>query len=148
MKFKTFTAFVCGVLMLTSSLCLASSTLEAGKVIVGGIFPGMSVGELTDTFGQPQLKNGDNWTYLTFEVEIENGVVEKVSTRSDTMVTPEGVRVGLAAEVLNHSYGTADKVDRERDGDEYEYFSMDGTKKIEFKVVNGIIAKITCSLRD
>ena len=37
MKFKTFTAFVCGVLMLTSSLCLASSTLEAGKVIVEGI---------------------------------------------------------------------------------------------------------------
>lgn len=147
MKFKFLAALLCGALMLTSSLCLAS-TLEAGKVIVGGIFPGMSATDLIDAFGQPQHKDGDDWTYPTFEVEIENGVVEKVSTRSDTMATPEGVRVGLAAEALNTSYGKADKVDRERDGDEYEYFSTDGTKKIEFKVVNGIIAKITCSLRD
>ncbi|MBQ9496048.1 MAG: hypothetical protein IJR52_00580, partial [Selenomonadaceae bacterium] len=140
MKFKIFAALVCGALMLASSLCLAAN-LAADKVSIGGIYPGMSATELTDTFGQPVYRDGDDWTYSTFKIDIERGVVEKVSTTSDTMATPDGVRVGLAAEVLNTSYGTADKVDRERDGDEYKYFSADGTKKIEFKVVNGIIAK-------
>ncbi|MBR1805035.1 MAG: hypothetical protein IJ774_01470 [Selenomonadaceae bacterium] len=146
MKFKFLAALVCGVLMLTSSLC--SAVVDGEKIALGSIFPGMSVTELTDAFGQPVYRDGDDWTYSTFKVDIERGVVEKVSTTSDTLATPEGVRVGLAAESLNSTYGKADKVDRERDGDEYEYFSSDGTKKIEFKVVNGIIAKITCSLRD
>ena len=147
MKFKIFAALVCGALMLASSLCLAAN-LAADKVSIGGIYPGMSATDLTDAFGQPTYSDGDDWQYQNFEIEIKGGVVEKVSTTSETLVTPEGVRVGLAAEVLNTSYGKADKVDRERDGDEYEYFSTDGMKKIEFKVVNGIIAKITCSLRD
>lgn len=146
MNFKTLAAFICGALMLTSSLCFAA--VDGGKISIGSIYPGMSATDLTDAFGQPVYRDGDDWTYQTFKVEIERGVVEKVSTTSDTLTTPDGVRVGLAAESLNSTFGTADKVDRERDGDEYEYFSTDGTKKIEFKVVNGIIAKITCSLRD
>ena len=146
MKFKFLTALVCGALLLTSSPGFAA--VDGGKIALGGIFPGMSEAALIDAFGQPVYRDGDDRTYSTFKVEIERGVVEKVSTTSETLVTPEGVRVGLAAEVLNTSYGKADKVDRERDGDEYEYFSTDGTKKIEFKVVNGVIAKITCSLRD
>ena len=146
MNFKTLAAFICGALMLTSSLCFAA--VDGGKISIGSIYPGMSATALTDAFGQPTYSDGDDWTYPTFKVEIERGVVEKVSTTSYNLTTPDGVRVGLAVEVLNTSFGTADKVDRERDGDEYEYFSTDGTKKIEFKVVNGIIAKITCSLRD
>ena len=146
MKVKFLAALVCGAIILTSSLCFAA--VDGGKISIGSIFPGMSESAVIDAFGQPVYRDGDDWTYSTFKVDIERGVVEKVSTTSETMVTPEGVRVGLAAESLNSTYGKADKVDRERDGDEYEYFSSDGTKKIEFKVVNGIIAKITCSLRD
>ena len=50
---KFLAALICGALLLSSSLCMASATLEAGKVIVGGIFPGMTVNQLIDGFGQP-----------------------------------------------------------------------------------------------
>ena len=146
MKFKFWAALVCGALMLASSLCLAA--VDGGKIALGGIAPGMSETALVDAFGQPTSRDGEDWIYPNFKVEVERGVVEKISTRNEILITPDGVRVGLSAEVLNSTFGTADKVDRERDGDEYEYFSTDGTKKIEFKVVNGVIAKITCSLRD
>ena len=146
MKFKVLTALICGAMILASSLCLAA--VDGGKITLGGIYPGMSANDLTNAFGQPTYKNGDDWTYQNFKVEVEGGIVEKVSTTSDTMTTPNGVRVRLAAEVLNSTFGKADKVDRDSDGDEYEYYSTDGTKKIEFKVVNGVIVKISCELKD
>lgn len=145
---KFFAALICGAMLLSSSLCMASATLEAGKVIVGGIFPGMTVNQLIDGFGQPTYRDGDDWTYRNFTVDIEGGIVEKVSTRSNDMPTPEGVRVGQAADVLNHTYGAADKVDYDDGGVEYEYYSIDGSKKIEFTVMNGVITKISCSIRD
>ena len=146
MNFKNLTALICSALILGSSTCFAA--VDAGKIVLGAIAPGMSETALINAFGQPQSKKGDDWNYPTFKVEVENGIVTEVSTRSETIITPDGVRVGLAAESLNSTFGTADKVDHERDGVEYEYYSTDGTKKIEFKVVNGIIAKITCKLRD
>ena len=146
MKFKSFAAVLCGAMILSSSLCLAA--VDGGQIMLGRIFPGMSETALIDAFGQPVQRNGDDWTYQTFKVEVERGVVEKVSTRSDTIITPNGVRVGQAAEALNSTFGKADKVDYDSDGVEYEYYSTDRTKKIEFKVVNGIIAKITCKIND
>ena len=148
MQFKFLAALVCGVLMLTSSLCMAA--VDGGKISIGSIYPGMSVQELIKTCGQPLSKdrNGDDWQYQNFEIEVEGNVVEEISTRSSTIATPDGVRVGQAAEVLNSTFGTADKFKTDSDGVEYKYFSTDGMKEIEFKVVNGVIAKITCSLRD
>ena len=143
-----FAALICGAVLIVSSLCMASATLESGKVIVGGIFPGMTVNLLIDGFGQPNYRDGDDWTYQNFKVEVERGIVEKVSTRSNDMPTPEGVRVGQSADVLNSTYGAADKVDYDDGGVEYEYYSVDGSKKIEFTVMNGVIAKISCSIRD
>ncbi|MBD3879494.1 MAG: hypothetical protein SR1Q5_07400 [Quinella sp. 1Q5] len=145
---KTIVALVCGVMMLSASMCLAA--VDGSKIALGSIYPGMSEQDLLNAFGQPLSKdrNGDDWTYQSFQVEVERGRVEKVSTRSESIMTPDGVRVGLAATALNSTFGNADKVDRDYDGDEYEYYSTDGTKKIEFKVVNGVIAKITCKLRD
>ena len=64
------------------------------------------------------------------------------------MATPDGVRVGNAAEILNSTFGKADKVDVKSDYTKYKYLSTDGTKKIEFEVVNGLIAKITCQIND
>ena len=146
MKFKSLAAIICAVVLMTSSLCFAM--VDGSKFALGAIFPGMSVQELTATCGQPTYADGDEWTYSTFKVEIERGVVEKVSTLSDTIATPDGIRVGQSADALNSTFGKADKVDRDYNDTEYEYYSTDGTKKIEFKIVNGVIAKITCSLRD
>ena len=143
---KKIFAIICGAMILSSTLCFAA--VEGDKISLGGIVPGMSEQDLINAFGQPTYRDGDDWSYKTFNVEVERGIVEKVSTRFDSIITPDGVRVGLAAEVLNDTFGKADKVDNDSDGVEYEYYSTDGTKKIEFKVVNGIIAKITCEVRD
>ena len=143
---KKIFAIICGAMILSSTLCFAA--VDGGKISLGGIVPGMSEQDLINAFGQPTYRDGDDWSYKTFNVEVERGIVEKVSTRFDSIITPDGVRVGLAAEVLNDTFGKADKVDQDSDGVEYEYYSTDGTKKIEFKVVNGIIAKITCEVRD
>ena len=146
MSFKNLAAIICGVMILSSSLCFAA--VDGGKIVLGGIMPGMSETDLINAFGQPTYRDGDDWTYKNFQVEVERGRVEKVSTRMDSITTPDGVRVGLAADILNSTFGRADKVDNDSDGVEYEYYSTDGTKKIEFKVVNGVIAKISCDLRD
>ena len=146
MKFKNLTALICGAILFGSSLCFAA--VDGGKISLGGISPGMSENDLINAFGQPVYRDGDDWTYQNFQVEVEHGIVEKISTRAETITTSNGVRVGLAADVLNSTFGTADKVDYESDGVEYEYYSNDRTKKIEFKVVNGVIAKITCKIRD
>lgn len=145
MRKKIF-AIICGVMILSSSLCFAA--VDGSKISLGGIVPGMSEQDLINAFGQPTYRDGEDWTYKTFRVDVERGIVEKVSTRMNSITTPDGVRVGQAAEILNDTFGQADKVDHDSDGVEYEYYSTDGTKKIEFKVVNGVIAKITCELRD
>ena len=146
MKFKNLASLICGAMIFSSSLCFA--TVDDGQIALGKIAPGMSETALIDAFGQPSYRDGDDWIYQNFKVEVEHGVVEKVSTRSDTIITPNGVRVGQAAEVLNSTFGKADKVDYDSDGVEYEYYSNNRTKKIEFKVVNGVIAKITCKIKD
>ena len=146
MSFKNVAALICGAMILSSSVCFAA--VDGNKIALGGISPGMSETDLIAAFGQPNYRDGEDWTYKTFKVEVERGVVTEVSTRMDSIITPDGVRVGQAAEILNSTLGKADKVDNDRDGVEYEYYSTDGTKKIEFKVVNGVIAKISCNLRD
>ena len=143
---RILTTLICAAVLLTSSI--AFSAVDGSRISLGKIYPGMSETDLVNAFGQPNYRNEDDWNYGTFTVEVEHGIVEKITTYSDTLTTPDGVRVGLAATALNSSFGQADKIDRDYDGDEYEYFSNDGRKKIEFKVNNGVITKITCKLRD
>ncbi len=146
MKCKVLTAVICGAIMLASTLCFAA--VDGGKIALGGISPGMSETDLLNTFGQPSNRSGDDWTYPNFKVEVERGIVKEVSTTSQAIATPNGVRVGQGAAALNTTFGRADSVDSDYNDTEYTYHSTDGIKKIEFKVVNGVIAKITCELRD
>ena len=143
---KFFATFIFGVLLVSSTLCFAA--VDGGKIALGSLFPGMSANALIDACGQPQSKSGDDWHYQNFTAEVERGVVESISTRSNSIMTPDGVRVGQAATVLNSTFGSADKIDHDSDGTEYEFYSTDRTKKIEFTVVNGVIAKISCKIND
>lgn len=143
---KIFTTVVCCVMIFGASICFA--TVNADKIALGNVYPGMSANDLINVCGQPNSRDDDDWYYSDFKVEVERGIVEKVSTTGNAIATPNGVRVGQPAEALNSTYGTADKIDYDRDGTEYEYFSDDRSKKIEFDVVNGIITKITCKIRD
>ena len=146
MKFKFLTALICGALLLSSSL--ATAAVDGGKIALGKLSPGMSETDLINACGQPVYKDGDDWTYQSFKVEVERGIVKEVSTTSQAIATPNGVRVGQGAAALNTTFGRADSVDSDYNDTEYTYHSTDGIKKIEFKVVNGVIAKITCELRD
>ena len=86
---KFFAALTLSLTLLVAATALAST--DGNNIAVGKIYPGMSASDLIDAFGQPTSKDGDDWTYPTFKVEIENGMVEEVSTRSDTIATPNGV---------------------------------------------------------
>ena len=143
---KFLVTLICGTMILSSSLCFAA--VDDIKIALGSIYPGMSANDLTNAFGQPNYRDGDDWIYQNFKVEIENGIVEKVSTTSDTLAAVGGVRVGQSATALNSTYGKADKVDYDDGGVEYEYYGNGSAKKIEFKVMNGVITKITCKIRD
>lgn len=143
---KLFVALTCAAVILSSSLGFAA--VDGNRIALGSISPGISVNDLINAFGQPTYKDGDDWTYKNFKVEVERGIVKEVSTCSVTIITPNGIRVGQTAEALNSTFGKADKVDVDRDDTEYKYYSNDRTKKIEFKVVNGIISRITCELND
>ena len=146
---KKFLAFFCGMFLIAS---VSFAAISPDKIALGKIFPGISVSELVAVCGQPNYKHGDDWDYGTFKVEIDDkfmgDIVESVVTRSSGISTPNGVSVGQNASVLNSTFGSADKIDHEHNGEEYEYYSTDRTKKIEFKVVNGVIAKISCKIID
>ena len=144
---KKIVALLCGAMIATSSFAFAS--VSPDKIALDKVAPGMAVSDLVAAYGQPSQKRGDDWIYEKFIVEIDEdrpGFVEKVSTRNGFVATPNGVMVGQSADVLNSTFGKADDVDIERDGTEYEYFSTDHMKKIEFKVINGIITKISCKV--
>ena len=134
---KEFFTLLLGGMFLLSSMTFAA--VAPNKIALGKLTPGMSVQDL--------IADGDDWNYGTFKVEVENNIVEKITTHSGGISTLDGISVGQNATALN-ALGQADKVDVEHDGTEYEYFSTDRTKKIEFKVVNNVIAKISCKIID
>ena len=142
---KKFFTLLLGGMFLLSSVTFAA--IEPNKIALGKLTPGMSVQDLISTCGQPNYKHGDDWNYGTFKVEVENNIVEKIVAHTAGISTPDGISVGQNATALN-ALGQADKVDVEHYGTEYEYFSTDRTKKIEFKVVNNVIAKISCKIID
>ena len=146
MKFKNLAAILCGAAIFTSSICFA--TVSDDKIAIGKLSPGISADDLIAICGQPTYRDGDDWIYSTFKAEIERGVVEKISTNSESIATINGVRVGQGAEILNSTYGKADKVDRDYDDTEYTYYNNGRTKQIEFEVKNGVIVKISCELKD
>ena len=146
---KKIFAFVFGIAFLFSAVSFASVAPE--KIALGKLTPGMSVGDLISICGQPNYKRGDEWGYGNFIVEVDDdrpNVVEKIVARRGGISTPDGISVGQNANVLNSTLGSSDKVENEHDGVEYEYFSTDRTKKIEFKVANGVITKISCKVID
>ena len=77
------------------------------------------------------------------------GIVEKVIVNENNgIATPGGVTVGMSESVLTSTYGMADKVDRDWYDTEYVYRGNERRMKLEFKVVDGIIVKISCELDD
>lgn len=143
---KKIAAILCGAVLATSAVC--SATIAPDAIAVGRVVPGMSVSSLTSIYGQPNFKKGDDWTFRNFKVEVEKGKVQEIETTSDALATPAGVTVGQDARILTSAYGSADRIDVEGNEEEYEFYSHDYSRKIEFKVRSGFITKIICETRD
>ena len=146
---KKIAAIFCGALLATSAVC--SATISPDLIAVDKAVPGMAVSELISIYGQPISRHGDELRFQNFTVEVDDhnpNIVEEIEVRSGTLATPAGVRLGQSAEVLNRTYGIADKVDEDWNESEYEYYSHDYSKKIEFEVKNGVITKIKCKIQD
>ncbi len=142
---KKIAALLCGAVMAFSSVC--SATVSADKIAIDQVEPGMKISKVVSIYGEPTRKKGDEWTFRHFKIELDDEnskIIEEVKTRSSAFATPEGVRVGQKAAVLNRAYGVADRRDIEDDEEQYEYYSHDYSRKIEFKVVNGVIVEISC----
>lgn len=148
MKNKKITALICGALMTISSMAFA--TVRADQVVLGDLQPGMKVSELKKIYGEPHRVDGDKWRYTGFYVELNKrqSIVEEIYSEDPGFATSEGVAVGMSEDFLNQFYGKADKLDYEKDGKEYVYYSSNYRYKMEFKVRDGIIKKIKCELRD
>lgn len=148
---KKVAALICGALVAMSSMAFA--TVRADQVMLGDLQPGMKISKVKEIYGDPLQKVGDKWLYKGFYIETNNrhSRVEEIVTEDSGFATQDGVIVGMSEDVLNDkitNYGTADKLEIEGNTKEYEYFSSDYKYKMEFKVVNGIITKITCELND
>lgn len=146
---KKLAALLCGAVIAVSSVC--SATVSPDKIGIGHAVPGMHVDDLIRLYGQPVSRHGDDLIFRNFKAEIDDdhhNRIESIETRSGVIATPAGVAVGQSADILTRVYGAADRVDVEHDESEYEYYSHDYSKKIEFKVVNGIIIKIECKVQD
>lgn len=146
---KKFAALICGTALAVSSIC--SATVSTDKIGIGRAVPSMTVDQLISIYGQPVSRHGDDLIFRDFKVEVDDdrpGIVDSIETRSGALATPAGVSVGQGAEVLNNSYGSADKIDEDWNKTEYEYFSSDYSTKIEFVVKRGVIVEIKCKVRD
>ena len=148
---KKVSALICGALVALSSVSFA--TIRADQCLLGDLQPGMKLSEVKEIYGEPLQTVGDKLIYKGFYIELKDNNrnrVEEIVTEDPGFATQDGVIVGMSENVLNDkmtNYGTADKLEIDGNTKEYEYYSSDNKYKLEFKVVNGIIKKITCELR-
>ena len=145
---KKLSALICGALLAVSSVSFA--TVPRDQVMLGDISPGSPTSAVTKIYGDPLQVVGDKWIYKGFYIEVDDdrpGYIEEIVTEDNGFATAAGVIVSMSEDVLNSNYGKADKVDIESYGvREYEYYSSDRRLKMEFKVRDGIIVKISCKV--
>ena len=146
---KRIIALTVGAMMALSVGC--SARISSNQISLAGIEPGFTVEQVKQICGEPTYNNGETMAFGDLVIKIDDdrpGIVEEVITRGGDISTPAGIKVGMSETALNGAYGMADDVDRDYNDTEYTYKSEDGRKKLEFKVVNGVIVKIKCELRD
>ena len=148
---KKMAALICGALMAFSSMAFA--TVRADQVMLGDLQPGMKLSQVKEIYGEPLQRVDNKLIYKGFYIELStkhSNIVEEITTEDSGFATQDGVIVGMSENILNDkvtNYGKADKLEINGNTREYEYYSSDYKYKMEFKVVNGIITKISCELR-
>ena len=149
---KKIFAILCGIII-SISAANCSATVPKDEIAIGGIRPGITANELISIAGNPVSRNdkGNEWYYNGFKVEFDDDApnfIDEITTRENSFPTPGGVYVGYEDSILTRIYGTADQVKRKHDATVYTYYSADHSRKMKFKVVNGVIVQITCEMND
>ena len=118
---------------------------ETREVPILGLLPGISVEQISRDKEELFFKNG-----LKVELNDFGNAVEKIKIRSEGIVTPEGLAVGMSEDEIQARYGAADKVDRDHDDGEveYKYYSRDGRKSFKVTARGGVVAEMESELRD
>ena len=148
---KILSVLVGGVVLVAGTACFANVSDDA--IVLGSVAPGSSFAAVRAQY--PDIRQIDEDTFVIsdgFAVDVDEhrlDIVDEVKVYSDNGIkTPAGVGVGSPEHMLNNVYGKADKVDFDSDDTEYVYYNVNRTKKMEFKVVGGVIIKITCEMRN
>ena len=124
--------------------------VEGRTVALGGLMPGStSLEDIQAMFGEATSVEGKVMTFVNgLKVTLDDAnKVKEISTTGDSFDTPEGMYVGASEYSLNEYCGPADAVRQISGGAEYEYFSGDKKSKVVYTAENGLISKITCSLK-
>jgi len=149
-NFMKIATTICGTMALAATAAFAS--IAPQQAAIGGIEPGMTLEQAQSIGGKIVSSDAKKLVFengVIAKVDDDRpGIVEEVTLKSGTAKTAAGISLGMGADALNNAYGHADKVDYDRHDTEYIYYTTDGTKKIEFKVKNGVIVKISCELRN
>ena len=127
-----------------------ASEIGGRTIALAGVMPGASLDDLTAMFGEPTATNGNVLTFvngLMVTLDDATKTVKSVSTTAADFDTPEGVYVGASEYALNEYCGQADATRQITGGAEYEYNSGDKKSVVVYKTQNGLISKITCSLK-
>ena len=146
------TAILTGM-MLASSTALASVPSEA--IALGGISPGMGIGEAISAFGQPTYRDHGEEAYFPNGVKIDlddytrNTVEEiKLSRPGSNVATPAGITIGSPESAITDAYGQPDKMEYDDGKNEYTYYASDSGMKLKIEAMNGAVVKIKCDLYD
>ena len=148
---KGIFAVMMGTLLSLSTVAFAS--IPISQIALGNVHPGDSVASVRAAYGEPVYSDREKLIFSNgFLIKMDDdrpGIVEKVIVNENNgIATPGGVTVGMSESVLTSTYGMADKVDRDWYDTEYVYRGNERRMKLEFKVVDGIIVKISCELDD
>ena len=127
-------------------------TTSAEEIVLAGISPGMTFAEVKNILGEPVSSHDDDEFIFADGVEVEfddhRNIVKEIKARQNGVTATGGIAVGMSEQNLLDALGNAARIDHDKGGVEYKYFSNDRTKKIEFRIFNGVITEIKCELYD
>ena len=127
-------------------------TTSAEEIVLAGISPGMTFAEVKNILGEPVSSHDDDEFIFADGVEVEfddhRNIVKEIKSRQNGVTATGGIAVGMSEQNLLDALGNAARIDHDKGGVEYKYFSNDRTKKIEFRIFNGVITEIKCELDD
>ena len=149
-KFAALTAAV----MTFAVASVGSAYVDDSAIALGDIAPGSSLAAVKAKYPDMRQIDDDSFALANgFVIDVDEknpDVIEEVKVYSSAsgIETPAGIGVGSSAFALNDAYGKADKIEKDRYDTEYIYYNSTRTKKLEFKVIDGVIRKIICELRN